>query len=376
MEEKKIVLTKPYFSLDGDSCGDHKAPNLIQRVLSLFKNVRPGSDLTKMQLPAHFNATKSFLQYFGESIYCVGSDMLGKCNSGESPLERFIAVVAWSISTMRPMIFGFAPYNSILGETHHVSRGSLNVLLEQISHHPPVTALYATDEKDNLEVLCCLHPTPKFYVEVVMHGKRKLKLLNHGETYTLSSPKIWVKFLPVPAIEWIGTCGIRCPETGLEAELTYGGKSFLGLRGNARSIKGKIFDSSSLKPLYEIGGHWDRTITLKDLDSGETRVIYNAKEVLCGLKTPIVKDPKGVLPSEAAVVWGEVSQGILSGEWGKATEAKKTVEERQRELLRERKSRGETWIPKHFIVSYNKEDGWDCSPKEKIVPPASIVVPF
>ncbi|EXB30990.1 hypothetical protein L484_016851 [Morus notabilis] len=354
--------------------------------------------------------------------------MLGKCNSGESPLERFIAVVAWSISTMRPMIFGFAPYNSILGETHHVSRGSLNVLLEQISHHPPVTALYATDEKDNLEVLCCLHPTPKFYgtsVEVVMHGKRKLKLLNHGETYTLSSPKIWVKFLPVPAIEWIGTCGIRCPETGLEAELTYGGKSFLGLRGNARSIKGKIFDSSSLKPLYEIGGHWDRTITLKDLDSGETRVIYNAKEVLCGLKTPIVKDPKhrrcggvwdlcaaanerrlpcsgplslppfhdlvsrvlteshseclrykGVLPSEAAVVWGEVSQGILSGEWGKATEAKKTVEERQRELLRERKSRGETWIPKHFIVSYNKEDGWDCSPKEKIVPPASIVVPF
>ena len=35
-----------------------------------------------------------------------------------------------------------------------------------------------------------------------------------------------------------------------------------------------------------------RTITLKDLDSGEVRVIYNAKEVLSGLKTPIVNDPK------------------------------------------------------------------------------------
>lgn len=379
MEEKRIVLTKPYFSLDGDSCGDHqKPPNLIQLILSLFKNVRPGADLTKLQLPPHFNSTKSFLQYLGESIYCVSSDMLGKCNSGKTPLERFIAVVAWCISTMRPLIYGSAPYNAILGETHHVTRGTLNVLLEQVSHHPPVTALHATDEKENLEVLCCTYPNPKFYgtsVEVLMHGKRQLKLLNHGETYILSSPNISVKFIP-PRIEWTGSCTIRCLETGLEAELSYGKKSFLGFRGNPRSIKGKIFDSSSSKPLFEIGGQWDRTITLKDLDRGEVRVIYNAKEVLSGLKTPIVNDPKGVWPSESAVVWGEVNEGILTGDWEKATEAKRAVEENQRELLKERKSKGETWIPKHFVVSYNKEDGWDCSPTEKIISPAPIVVPF
>lgn len=62
----------------------------------------------------------------------------------------------------------------------------------------------------------------------------------------------------MPAIEWIGKQRIQCRETGLEAELTYGGTSFLGLRGNPRSIKGKIFDSSSLKPLSEIDGIWDR----------------------------------------------------------------------------------------------------------------------
>ena len=33
---------------------------------------------------------------------------------------------------MRPVIFGVAPYNPILGETHHISRGNLNVLLEQV----------------------------------------------------------------------------------------------------------------------------------------------------------------------------------------------------------------------------------------------------
>lgn len=83
-------------------------------------------------MPPLFNLPKSHLQVYGESVYCVGKDMLEKCNSGESPVERFIAVVAWSISTDRPWIFGFVPYNSILGETHHVSRGTLNVLFEQV----------------------------------------------------------------------------------------------------------------------------------------------------------------------------------------------------------------------------------------------------
>ncbi|GMN62073.1 hypothetical protein TIFTF001_031165 [Ficus carica] len=333
-EEKKIVLSKPLSLDQGDSPhGDHKPPNLIQRVLSLFKDIRPGSDLTTMQLPPLFNLPKSHLQVYGESVYCVGKDMLGKCSSGESPVERFIAVVAWSISTDRPWIFGFVPYNSILGETHHVSRGTLNVLFEQISHHPPVTALHATDEEQHLELLWCQHAVPKFYgtsVEVVVHGKRELKLLNQGETYAFKPPKLSIKFLPVPKTEWAGTQRIRCKETDLEAEFSYGEKSFLGYKGNPRSVKGKIFFSSSSKPIFEIDGHWDNV----------------------------------------------VNEGILSKDWGKAREAKKAVEERQRELLRERKSRGETWVPKHFIVSCTNKDGWDCSPIEKIVPPAPIVVPL
>lgn len=47
-------------------------------------------------------------------------------------MDRLISVVAWSISTVRPLWFGVAPYNPTLGETHHVSKGNLNVLLEQV----------------------------------------------------------------------------------------------------------------------------------------------------------------------------------------------------------------------------------------------------
>ncbi len=71
-----------------------------------------------------------------------------------------------------------------------------------------------------------------------------------------------------------------------------------------------------------------------------------------------------------------MSRGILSKNWEKAKEAKKAVEEKQRELLRQRETKEETWVPKHFTVSHSKEGGWDCSPIQKWVPPAPIVCPF
>ncbi|CAK9182365.1 unnamed protein product [Ilex paraguariensis] len=371
------VLTAP-LSLEDESAANYRAPNILQRILSILKDVRPGSDLTRFQLPPLFNIPKSQLQCFGESLYCINADMLSRCANGESAFDRFTSVVAWNISTLRPPMFGLAPYNPILGETHHVSRGSLNVLLEQVSHHPPVSALQATDEKDNLEMIWCHYPVPKFQgisIETEVHGKRQLKFLNKGETYVMNSPKLVIRFLPKPGIHWLGNVTVRCQETGLEAELCIGGNSFLSRWANYRSIKGKIFMSSSLKTIYEINGHWDRTVTIKDTANGKVTVIYNAREAISGLKTPFVKDPKGVLPSESAVVWSGVSQSILSKCWEKAREAKTAVEEKERELVKERVSKGETWVPKHFTVSYTKESGWDCLPNHKLVPPAPIVVP-
>jgi len=84
------------------------------------------------QLPPAFNMPKSQLQWYGECVYSTGVDLINSINNGKTPLDRFISVVAWSISTTRPQSFGVVPYNPILAETHHVSKGNLNVLLEQV----------------------------------------------------------------------------------------------------------------------------------------------------------------------------------------------------------------------------------------------------
>ncbi|KAA8535778.1 hypothetical protein F0562_030788 [Nyssa sinensis] len=237
--ETRAILTSP-LSLEGESDVDYRVPNVLQCILSLLKTLRPGSDLTRFQLPPVFNIPKSQLQCYGESLCCINNDILGRCAKGENSLERFTSVVAWSISTLRPLMFGVAPYNPILGESHHISRGTLNVLLEQVSHHPPVSALHATDEKNRAEMIWCHYPVSKFNgtsVETEVHGKRQLKLLDKGESYVMNSPMLVMRFFPVSGVEWVGNVTIQCQETGLEAELCYKGNSFLGLSSKSKGYQ-------------------------------------------------------------------------------------------------------------------------------------------
>ena len=88
---------------------------------------------------------------------------------------------------------------------------------------------------------------------------------------------------------------------------------------------------------------------------------------------------QGLWASQSAVVWANVNEGILNKSWDKANDAKTSIEERERELARSRKSKGEAWVPKHFVLSDCKETGewdWEVKPKNTKVSPAPIVVPL
>ncbi|XP_023156160.1 oxysterol-binding protein-related protein 4C-like isoform X1 [Zea mays] len=334
-------------------------------------------------LPATFNLPKSQLQLYGEAVYCGGEDMLARCARGADSLQRMCAVVAWSISTTRPPIFGFAPYNPVLGETHHVSTSAgLNVLLEQVSHRPPVTALHATHARGEVELVWCQSPAPRFHgasVEAAVRGARELRLPRHAETYAVGCPGLVIRLLPSPGCEWAGDVRVSCAESGLEATLSYrrSRRSFLGLGGgDARCVRGRVFRSAAPDDtLCEVDGFWDRQVSLRDVATGEVSVLYDARQTIADLATPVVQDRKGVSASESAVVWAEVSAAILNKDWEAARQAKRRVEETARRLAKERNERGEVWTPSHFSLWQNKHGDWECWPLEDSVPPAPIVVP-
>ncbi|CAA7060299.1 unnamed protein product [Microthlaspi erraticum] len=372
---RHLVLIKPV-SLEDEKDSEQTASSVIRRVFSLFKNVRLGSDLANLQVPPQLSQPKSQLQCYAEMIYSFGGkDLLGECSRRDSPIERLKSVVTWNISKLRPVLFG-SPYNPILGETHHVSNGHINVLIEQVSHHPPVSALHATHAKENIDVAWVQYFSPKFrgaYVEIEVKGKRVMKLHSRKETYHMEQPRLILRF-PGPGGYWDGKTKLKCPETGLAADLHLNSGSFMErFRGNNRSLKGKIYESSSGNMLYEIFGHWDRTVMAKNLKTGEVEVIYDAQETITGLKPPIVKNLEEVMESESALVWGEVSEGIMKKDWERAGKAKRLVEEKQRESLEQREASGEPWVPKHFSVVKDGKD-WECSPLQPTVPRAPLVI--
>ena len=75
----------------------------------------------------------------------------------------------------------------------------------------------------------------------------------------MNCPHLLIRILPIPGVDWVGSVNIRCLETGLVAKLSYG-SSTLGLGGNGKLIRGQILDSSLMKVLCEVYGHWDRYI--------------------------------------------------------------------------------------------------------------------
>ncbi|KAI3974921.1 hypothetical protein MKX01_005032 [Papaver californicum] len=184
-------------------------------------------------------------------------------------------------------------------------------------------------------------------------------LINHGENYVMHTPKLLIGFIPVPRTNWTGNVTIH-----------FTGNSFLGFGGNNRSVKGRIVDTSTSKTIYEVDRHWDGAVMIKDvMNKQKTKtVIYNGKEALSKLKTPEVKDVKGLWTGESALVWIEVSQSILNKDWEKAREAKlaskqerKTTRKRE-EIKRRRKQ-----------TTQRKNKYYECLPKQKCVPPAPIV---
>lgn len=97
-------------------------------------------------------------------------------------------------------------------------------------------------------------------VEITILGQRQLKLTEHHETYETSSPKLFIRFFPMPANEWLGNTTVRCIESGLEASVSFKGRGFFGFRGSSNRVSGKIWEISTKRVLYELNGSWDKWV--------------------------------------------------------------------------------------------------------------------
>jgi hypothetical protein len=158
---------------------------------------------------------------------------------------------------------------------------------------------------------------PNMYARGILFGKMKYELGDHAV--------------------------VRCPETGLEVDIEFKVKGWVG--GTYNAIGGYIRESQSGKNLYELSGFWNGEMFIKDLATGKKELLFDATHAKPHI--PNARPLEEQAPRESQKLWDATNRAIKKGDHRGATDAKTAIEEEQRREAAER-GEGHVWQPKLF----------------------------
>lgn len=138
------------------------------------------------------------------------------------------------------------------------------------------------------------------------------------------------------------TAVVRCPESGLEVNIEFKVKGWMG--GTYNAIGGSIKVTKSGQALYELSGLWHGEMFIKDLTTGKKEVLFDATRAKPSIPKSRPLDEQ--FPRESQKLWASTTTAIKKMDHRGATDEKTKIEEEQR---REAAERGENaWQPKLF----------------------------
>lgn len=186
---------------------------------------------------------------------------------------------------------------------------------------------------------------PNMYARGILFGKMKYELGDHSY--------------------------VRCPELGLEADLEFKTKGWVG--GTYNAIGGYIRDSRSQRNLFELSGLWTGEMWAKNLvvggslaaelcqllharntarsanflsQTGKKQLLFDATHARETM--PLVRPLKEQEDRESQKLWRKVTTAIKQRDQVVATEEKSKIEDMQREEAAKRVDDGVDWHPRLF----------------------------
>ncbi|ODM99896.1 Oxysterol-binding protein 2 [Orchesella cincta] len=323
------------------------------RPMSLWNLIKSaiGKDLTKFPLPVNFSEPLSMLQRLAEDYeYCA---ILDKASVMTDSLEQLASVAAFTVSAYATCALRTAkPFNPLLGETYEFDRTDdlgWRCISEQVCHHPPVAALHCESAYGWVQWQQ-FTMTSKFrgnYLEIFPLGVAHLRFKTSENHYTWRKVTTVVRNLIVGRlyIEQEGDMEILNHSTNEKCVMKYSAGSMFS---RSRQVYGKIFNSSNV-PVWELNGTWDIDMSATKLDSNgkpipdTTRVLwkrnplpsdaekyYNFSLFACQLNE--IEDD--VAPTDTR---NRPDQRFMeNGQWDEANVEKTRLEDKQREIRRQR----------------------------------------
>ncbi|XP_064392295.1 oxysterol-binding protein-related protein 9-like [Halichondria panicea] len=366
------IVEVPDIEGNGDADGLIANKSIIRHILS---QLRIGMDLTRFTLPAFLLAPRSTLEMYA-SLF-GRPNMLTAVTDQPTPRDRMIAAVKWflgSLSASRRDPALKKPYNPILGETFNCywdipgpkkapepweqvvadsgpfpegGHDAFSFVAEQVSHHPPVSALYGECPAKKVyasgTVCTKIRLSSSLAVKVHNSGIFRLCLVEHDEVYTAPMPHCYVRgILTVPWFEFGGECMLECEKSGHSAKLIFHTKPFRG--GKKHKVTAELRHRSEKKPYMYFEGEWDSVMfTTEPNQEPEPFLEASVPTFPKKMRNIAVTEP-----TDSRLVWQNLTEAILADDDQAAADAKHEVEERQRENVRDRTKTGEVFHQKYF----------------------------
>jgi len=317
-------------------------------------------DLSSMTAPPFILSPVSLTEY--PSYWCERPDLFAAISAGTSPEDRALRVLKWFISTLKgqytsrneKMGSEKKPLNPVLGELFFGNwpdingRGQTNLYVEQVSHHPPITAYYIENQTKGVALQGhCAQKTSfspsagAIIVKQVGHAILGVKLPDgKTEDYLITLPSLRIDgiFYGSPYIELTNQSWIAS-STGWVSTIEYKGKGYF--TGKSHSFKALVHPPGSSVAAHTIEGLWHE---ISKTSTGETFTDVRGPKEEVNVKGIEEQDEW-----ETRNLWRGVANGIRSGDFETASREKTKIENDQRQRRRDEQAAGTPWKLKYFV---------------------------
>lgn len=358
-------------------------PNVKINVWEILKN-NIGKDLSKITMPVYLNEPLSMLQKVAE--YAEYKDCIRRANrSDDQYLRPALILSGFFISLSNTLNRIKKPFNPLLGETYEYIEDDLKILVEQVSHHPPISSFFMECDDFTMEGY--------FFIKINFSykgfmanpiGDMKVYLKRTKEHYTLTRPKSTLHNYIIGKM-YLWHSGDMIVENQ-----TTGDKAIMYLKSKGWTSKtdyeaeGKVVDSEG-QTHYNLYGKWNSFAVAIDIETQkEIKLIdkykvpddYDQQYYFCqfviGLNHLTKKMARSLPPTDTR--FRSDQRAYEYGDLKLAAVEKHRLEEGQRARRRAREARKEKYSPiwfdfeiegKKVILNKYKGGYWEAREKKE-----------
>ncbi|KXN85194.1 Protein KES1, partial [Leucoagaricus sp. SymC.cos] len=334
---------------------------------SFLKSIASFSgDLSSLTAPPFILSPTSLTEF--PAYWCERPDLFAAIADAKDNEARALAVLRWFISTLKDQYTSRnesmgsekKPLNPVLGELFYGywpdqnNRGRTTLLVEQVSHHPPITAYVIENKSKGLKLVGHNAQKTSFSSGSIIVRQIGHATLTVGDAkYLITLPKLRIDGL------WYGSPYIELTDAsyivggGFLSTIEYKGKGYF--TGKSHQIK------ATVTPLPGMGGSAPKEQVVEGLwherskftkgphassSTGDFHdVVSKSKDII----TAVGGEKDGSQGEyETRKLWNLVAKGIREGDYELAARDKSRIENEQRQMRKDEVAEERKWQLKHF----------------------------